>query len=607
MTLEQLLYLIPYVISAALSLGVAYYAWRRRSTAGAAAFALYALAEGIATLGYLFETASGTLTAKMLWDDLQWPSFFIFPIAALIFVQQYGGQTGKRTVWVWRVLGVICVAFALFTVTGSLHGLTRVDPQLIAGEPFSILQYDLPTVILAITLIPYLMFVYVVVNLFLQVLRKSRVYRSQAITIFLGLFIPFAGLTATLVGVSFGGQRDISPILFAMGNFVIAWGLFRYKLFNLVPVARETVLENLRDAVIVVDLQNRVVDVNPAARHIVGGVGSGVIGADVAKVFQKWSGIVQQYLDAERADTEIKIESQNGAGNSYYNLSISPLRDKQNKTQGRLIQLRDITESVEARLQIEQAKHAAEEANETKSRFLANMSHELRTPLNAILNFTAFVADGVLGPVTEEQAEVLNQSLGSGKHLLSLINDVLDITKIEAGMMQLFIQEVDFNEALQGTISVAKGLIKEKSINLITDVEENLPKSFGDKRRLRQVFLNLMSNAIKFTQSGSVTIEAKRSGDGILVRVADTGIGIAPEDHELVFESFRQVNKHEMVEAIAGTGLGMPISKYFVESHGGKIWFESEPGVGTTFYVELPVLTREEAAAFNVMPETVKA
>jgi signal transduction histidine kinase len=222
------------------------------------------------------------------------------------------------------------------------------------------------------------------------------------------------------------------------------------------------------------------------------------------------------------------------------------------------------------------------------------------------LNFTAFVADGVLGPVSAEQAEVLNQSLGSGKHLLSLINDVLDITKIEAGMMQLFIQEVDFNEALAGTVSVARGLIKEKPIALMTEIEENLPTSFGDKRRLRQVFLNLISNAIKFTQEGNVTIEAKRTGNGIRVRVSDTGIGIASEDHALVFESFRQVNKHEMVEPVAGTGLGMPISKYFVDSHGGHISFESQPGVGTTFYVQLPVLTRDEAIALNASIEPVK-
>lgn len=258
----------------------------------------------------------------------------------------------------------------------------------------------------------------------------------------------------------------------------------------------------------------------------------------------------------------------------------------------------DRTKELEvAKNQAEVAQAAAEEANEVKSRFLANMSHELRTPLNAILNFTAFVADGVMGPVNAEQADILNQAISSGKHLLSLINDVLDITKIESGMMDLFVQDVDINAALATTISVAKGLVKDKSLDLITDVQEDLPVTYGDRRRMRQVFLNLISNAIKFTNKGHVSIKAHRHDAGIQVVVEDTGIGIAEEDHHLVFESFRQVQKHD-IEAV-GTGLGLPISKHFVEVHGGKMWFESAAGKGTTFYVYLPTLSEAEAEALS--------
>jgi signal transduction histidine kinase len=243
------------------------------------------------------------------------------------------------------------------------------------------------------------------------------------------------------------------------------------------------------------------------------------------------------------------------------------------------------------------ARQEAETANETKSRFLANMSHELRTPLNAILNFSAFVADGVLGPINEEQSEVLNESIASGKHLLSLINDVLDITKIEAGMMELFIEEVDLNMVISSAVSVAKGLVKEKPIRLITDIEENLPSTYGDKRRLRQVFLNLISNAAKFTAAGEIEITAQRWESGIEVRVRDTGIGIPVEEHHKVFESFKQA-KHDLA-GVTGTGLGMPITKYFVDMHGGQIWFESQPGEGTTFYVRLLHLTQASAEQIN--------
>ncbi len=251
--------------------------------------------------------------------------------------------------------------------------------------------------------------------------------------------------------------------------------------------------------------------------------------------------------------------------------------------------------------ELEIARQKAEEANVIKTKFLANMSHELRTPLNAILNFTAFVADGIMGDVNEEQEEALRQSISSGKHLLSLINDILDVTKIEAGLMDLFIQEVDFNEVLNGVVAIGKGLSKDKPVELVTEIQPNLPKSYGDKRRMRQVFLNIVSNAFKFTREGSVIIRARSTDTHIHVQITDTGIGIAPENYQTVFEAFKQV-QNESLEVV-GTGLGMPISKYFVESHLGNIWFESEAGVGTTFFVELPILTEEQANALRFEAE----
>lgn len=248
--------------------------------------------------------------------------------------------------------------------------------------------------------------------------------------------------------------------------------------------------------------------------------------------------------------------------------------------------------------ELEIARQKAEEANVIKTKFLANMSHELRTPLNAILNFTAFVADGIMGDVNEEQEDALRQSISSGKHLLALINDILDVTKIEAGLMDLFIQQIDFNEVLGAVVAIGKGLSKDKPIDLVTEIQDKMPTSYGDKRRMRQVFLNIVSNAFKFTREGSVIIEAHATDSHIHVKITDTGIGIAPENHDLVFESFKQV-QHESLEVV-GTGLGMPISKYFVESHHGKIWFESQVGVGTTFFVELPILTEEQANALRL-------
>ncbi|MCU0481260.1 MAG: ATP-binding protein [Anaerolineae bacterium] len=263
-----------------------------------------------------------------------------------------------------------------------------------------------------------------------------------------------------------------------------------------------------------------------------------------------------------------------------------------NRVQERTAQLQERTKELDI------ARQKAEDANTIKTKFLANMSHELRTPLNAILNFTAFVADGVVGEVNHEQEDMLRQSIGSGKHLLALINDILDVTKIEAGLMDLFIQQVDFNETLGAVVAIGKGLSKDKPVQLITDIQDKMPIGYGDKRRIRQVFLNILSNAFKFTREGSVTVYAHATASHIHVKITDTGVGISPENYELVFESFKQAQNDNL--EVVGTGLGMPISKYFVESHHGKIWFESTVGVGTTFYVELPILTEEEANALRL-------
>jgi signal transduction histidine kinase len=238
------------------------------------------------------------------------------------------------------------------------------------------------------------------------------------------------------------------------------------------------------------------------------------------------------------------------------------------------------------------------EVDRVKSQFLASMSHELRTPLNAILNFTEFVAVGMLGTVTDKQKDALDKVLDSGRHLLSLINDVLDMTKIEAGMMKLFIEEnINVQEELKTVSATAPTLLKDKPVQFVQDIDTQLPPMTGDKRRIRQILLNLVSNACKFTEEGRVTLSAKHQGSEIVFGVKDTGPGIAPEDQGLIFEPFKQTEAG--IKHASGTGLGLPITMRLIEAHGGRIWVESQPGSGATFYVALPVQSSELLAQLN--------
>jgi signal transduction histidine kinase len=230
------------------------------------------------------------------------------------------------------------------------------------------------------------------------------------------------------------------------------------------------------------------------------------------------------------------------------------------------------------------------ELDQLKSRFLANMSHELRTPLNSILNNTYFVLEGIYGEVNDEQIDALTMVHRSGKDLLALINDLLDLTKIESGMMELFIQDdVDVKALLQEVYDTGSSLIQDNGPKLVSEFEPGLPDIVSvDKQRLKQILLNLVSNAVKFTPAeGTVTLGAYYRNENLTFFVRDTGVGIADEDRDLIFQPFKQTK--EGLKKAASTGLGLPISKALVEKHGGRLWLESKVGEGSIFFVSVPV------------------
>lgn len=250
----------------------------------------------------------------------------------------------------------------------------------------------------------------------------------------------------------------------------------------------------------------------------------------------------------------------------------------------------NITKLKQAEEEILKAKEAAENANKAKSSFLANMSHELRTPLNAIIGFSEIMKDGNAGPLNDKQKEYLGFVWESGKHLLSLINDILDLSKVEAGKMELELGEFNLKELLEKAVSFVRERAVKRSIKLLMDIKEDIGVIKADERKIKQVVYNLLSNAVKFTpDEGEVGIGAKKTGSEILVAAWDTGIGIDPKDAPKVFAEFEQIDS-EYSRRYSGTGLGMPLSRKFIELHGGRMWFESEgKNKGSRFYFTLPL------------------
>ena len=238
--------------------------------------------------------------------------------------------------------------------------------------------------------------------------------------------------------------------------------------------------------------------------------------------------------------------------------------------------------------EIEDKSRQIEAANRHKSEFLANMSHELRTPLNAIIGFSEVLGERMFGELNEKQAEYTEDILSSGRHLLSLINEILDLSKVEAGRMELELATFDLPLAIDNARTFVRERATKHGINLDVTVDERLGDFVGDERKIKQVLLNLLSNAVKFTpEGGRIGIKARQADGSAEISVSDTGIGISPEDQSKIFEEFRQVGG-DYAHKREGTGLGLTLAKKFVELHGGKIWVESEVGKGSTFSFTLP-------------------
>jgi signal transduction histidine kinase len=239
-------------------------------------------------------------------------------------------------------------------------------------------------------------------------------------------------------------------------------------------------------------------------------------------------------------------------------------------------------------------------ANQHKSAFLANMSHELRTPLNAVIGFSEVLGDEMFGELNEKQSEYVDDIHTSGRHLLSLINDILDLSKIEAGRMELDLSTFDIREALGNALTLVGERAQRRGIALESEIDASLGDMNGDERKFKQILLNLLSNAVKFTpEGGRVTLTAHSTDANVVIAVRDTGVGIAADDQERIFEEFRQVGT-DYARKVEGTGLGLALTRRFVELHGGDIVVESELGAGSEFRITLPLEPPKAAPAGTV-------
>lgn len=381
MTWQTVLYLSPYLLSLAISTGIGVYAWRNRSLPGVRYFALTVFSQVSWTFGYIFELAAGDLSGKIFWDNVQFIGMFAWPPFFLLFALRFTGRSLPHRRYLWGLATVTALSLMII-FTGVSGDLVRDNTELIPGEPFSTLYYEYPLLLWGMFLYAYGVIFAGLRVLVRTYLRPQPVYRAQLGIVILGTLVPLAGTVLGVLDVTISGQRDITPLTFVISNSIVAWGLFRYRLFKLLPVARDVVLEHMMDAVLVFDAQNRLTDYNSAARELIDQVSLGYLaGESVSGIFNNWRDLVEEYRRVEEGRAEIPVVFNDKK--YYFDLKMSPLRDDAGQANGRVVVLRDITHRKQVEAELAEYREQLEKLVEERTAALTETNTHLKHEITA--------------------------------------------------------------------------------------------------------------------------------------------------------------------------------------------------------------------------------
>lgn len=603
------LYALPLIIGAIFSLSLAWVVWKRRPGTGVTSFTVLMIGLTIWTFAEAFKAMSEGLAGKLFFANAAFIGITIVPAAWFIFSLDFTGRGKWITTRNLRFLAIEPILITILAFSNDLHDLFRTDVTLNTSGTFSILESE-PSITFWIHAV-YSYVLLVLGNSFLiqAAIRSPKLYRGQMTTLIIGAFVPWVVNAAYI----FGGWEpgfDPTPLGFIVTGVAMLWSLYRYRLMDIVPVARDVIIDSMGDAMMVLDNQNRVVDINTTALKLLNTTPSAIIGKIAGQVLTPVQHLVEQFRDVLQAADQVTIGDDDKK--RTFDLRISPLRNRHGDLTGRIYLLHEITDMKRASQQIkaqyemlkatnqelEIARKKADESNRLKSEFLATMSHELRTPLNSVIGFADLMLSGMTGELIEKHKDYMIRIHSNGERLLSLINDVLDLSKIEAGQLELENTPFNVNELLQTVVQRIQNIADANGVALKSTLDPKLPPLLmGDTGRLEQVMVNLVSNAVRFTEKGRVdiTIEPANNKQWQIV-VKDTGRGIPPEALEYIFEEFRQVDGSYQREH-DGTGLGLAIVNRLVRLMNGTVRVESKLKKGSTFTVTLPMVAPEVATA----------
>jgi len=588
-------YTLPLLIAAAISAAVALSAWRRRSAPGAKALALLMLAVAEWSLGYALELGSADLPTKVFWARVQYLGIVILPVTWLAFALHYAAREQWLTTPKLALLAIEPLVVLRLVWTNDAHGLIWSSVKLDTSGSFSVLGLTYGVGFWGHVACSYLLLLLATFLLIQAVIRSPHLYRGQAGALLVGALAPWVGNALYLSGLSPFPYLDLTPFAFTLTGLAMVWGLSRFRLLDIVPVARDTVIEGMSDGVIVLDGQDRIVDLNPAAQQVIGRAATEIIGQPAAQVLSDWPDsstelakvLVERYRDVTEAHPEIVLGE--GETQCNYDLRISPLHDRRGRLTGRLVVLRDITERKRAEEALRRAHDELMErtaqlqaANKELEAFAYSVSHDLRAPLRSINGFSLALLEDYADKLDKDGQDYLRRVRAASQRMAELIEALLQLSRLTRREMRR--ETVDLSQLVQ---TIAAELEQDELDRQVEFVIEEGVTASGDAHLLRVVLENLLGNAWKFTAKhprARIEFGVSQHNGETTYFVRDDGAGFDMAYADRLFGAFQRLH---LAGEFEGTGIGLATVQRIIHRHGGRVWAKGTLEQGATFYFTL--------------------
>jgi len=586
---------------------LAYHSWSRRKQPGAGYLSLTLLCSLIYSFFYGFEISSTDLSTAIFFIRIEYLGIAFIPPSFLLFALSYTENRKLLSAPALSAILIIPVITAILGLGIDLHPFIHKEIHLVSGKLFPVVAIK-PGIWYWVSLVYSNVCILTSNLIFLKLwVRSAPVYRRQLVIIVTGCLIPWFSDLLYHAGFAPWGI-DPAPFALSFSAILIYIGLFYYKFFDLAPIVREIVYENIPDAVFVIDRKNRITDCNKSARLLLD-IDIDAMGKPAETILKKWPELLRFITEKEQV-IHADLVRRTGSDETWFELGLMDLPDRAGTVTGSIIVLHDITLRKQIEKDLIATREKAESANRAKSRFLANMSHEIRTPLNGLIGFSSLLMKTSLDEVQSVYISMVNNS---AKQLLGLISDILVLSRIEAGKQALAQENISLQELAEQVIDMTTYAAHGKNIELLPDIPENLPEwVLADPTCLKQVLVNLLGNAVKFTFEGEIVLSIETVNKTLrqeyrdfIFSVRDTGIGISPENIQEIFEAFSQEDM-STTRKYGGTGLGLTISNKLLLLMGSSLQLESTPGNGSRFFFTLSMKTAGSAESRQRHPACMK-